>query len=343
MVMSFPRVSIIIPTHNRHEQLGKTLAGLRCQDLSPENYEIIVVDDGSCPPVTLPDERNGVFHKLVRLPGVERSAARNAGAEVATENILVFLDDDISVAPTFLKSHLRGHEVWPGALITGGIQLPEAVMQSPFARFRQQLENSNLPPSEGVVPNDNFCAAGNMSIRREDFFAVGGFDVSLSSSEDQDLALRYTARGGTLVFLPEAAGLHFDRALDIRGYCRRMEWGYEQMVPFCRRYPDRSDNIERQRVNGPLDWKADGVRGALRKMLKKVLGLSPFTAAMFGLCSVVEKLAPRSRLLDRLYRLALGVHIFRGFRKGLRRYADSELTTGHSPNVLGPRQVTETK
>ena len=67
---------------------------------------------------------------------------------------------------------------------------------------------------------------------------AAGFDAVLASSEDQDLALRHTATGGRIAFVPEARVVHCDSALDIRSYCRRAEWGAEHMIPFCRRYPD---------------------------------------------------------------------------------------------------------
>jgi GT2 family glycosyltransferase len=100
----------------------------------------------------------------------------------------------------------------------------------------------------------NFCAAANMSIPRNLFQGLGGFDCAITSSEDQDLAMRHTAKGGLIAFLPEAEAVHHDNALDIRSYCRRAEWGIENMLPFCHRYPELPDNIERAMVNGLPRW-----------------------------------------------------------------------------------------
>ena len=69
--------SVIIPTHNRHNQIGKTVSALRKQNLPADSYEIIVVDDGSTPPIKLTFEGSPDF-TLLRLENVERSAARNA-------------------------------------------------------------------------------------------------------------------------------------------------------------------------------------------------------------------------------------------------------------------------
>src|SRR5262249_49601217 len=158
------------------------------QDLAPGEFEIIVVDDGSVPPVRLPSPLVPATQHLIRLPGVERSAARNAGATAARGKVLVFLDDDIVVNGSFLAAHLQAQRAWPGALVTGGIRLPRDQGQRPFVRFRQRLEDRGLPEGPGPTPVANFGAGGNLSVGRDRFLQLGGFDPQLPSSEDQDLA-----------------------------------------------------------------------------------------------------------------------------------------------------------
>src|SRR5215467_2719982 len=97
-------ISVIIPTHNRPSELVRTLECLKRQTIPAEEYEIIVVDDGSQPPVQLTLVTGPPKCSIVRLEGVERSAARNAGAAAASGQILVFIDDDISVDSSFLSA-----------------------------------------------------------------------------------------------------------------------------------------------------------------------------------------------------------------------------------------------
>src|SRR5437867_926138 len=106
-VMNDIKLSVIIPTHNRANELADTLACLKRQSLAAAEYEIIVVDDGSSPPVRLPEDKENPSCSVVRLEGVERSAARNAGAAAAKGRLLVFVDDDISVGADFLEAHLH--------------------------------------------------------------------------------------------------------------------------------------------------------------------------------------------------------------------------------------------
>lgn len=318
--MSSVRVSVIIPTHNRPDKLAETLTGLREQYLPSADYEIIVVDDGSEPPVVLSEKDEGPVCRLIRLKGGERSAARNTGAAMAKGLLLVFIDDDISVGPEFLASHLDAHKEWPDALLAGDIRLPAEMLTLPFVRFRQNLEQHCVPQAGGVTQMRNFCAAANMAISRERFQQLGGFDPAISSSEDQDLALRHTADGGRIVYVPEAKAIHRDHSLDIRSYCLRNEWGSEQMIPFCQRYPWLPDNIERDRINGLVRWGDEPLTQSLRKLVKSALSASACVSILFRLAALLETIAPDSALLDGVYRLLLGAHIFRGYRKGLKRY-----------------------
>jgi GT2 family glycosyltransferase len=318
--MSAPIVSVVIPTHNRHDKLAETLAPLRHQSLSADDYEIIVVDDGSTPPVELPVRGDGPMLRLIRRGGGERSAARNAGADAARGELLVFLDDDITVGPDFLTAHYRAHQEWPGALAVGSIRLPEETARTPFGRFRQRLEDEVIPGQRGPVSMNNFCAAANMSIARRRFMELGGFDTGIASSEDQDLALRHTGSGGRIVFIPEARVVHRDGALDPAAYCRRAEWGAKMMIPFCRRYPDFHDNLVREWVNGPVRLGAEPASASIRKMIKGLLALGPVLTGLHWIVSRIEQLAPESALLDRLYRLTLGVHLQRGYRRGRALY-----------------------
>jgi GT2 family glycosyltransferase len=309
------RISVIIPTRNRPRHLVETLAMLRVQKLEEEAYEVIVVDDGSKPPVGA--SAAGVH--LVRLEGRERSAARNAGAAVASGEVLVFLDDDIVVGPGFLEAHLSAHREWPGALAVGRIDLPEGALARPFARFRQALERQALPPARGIAHARNFCTAGNMSIARRQFLELEGFDEMLVSAEDQDLALRHSEAGGAIVFLPEAVGIHRDEAMDVRSYCRRAEWGSEHMVAFCRKHPAWPENIARKRANGPILWDREPMVRIARKLGKRLAGFRPIMELLFGAAAVLERVAPGSAALDRTYRALLGVHLYRGYRSGASR------------------------
>jgi len=312
-----PRLSVVIPTRNREAALRRMLGSLQDQTLDASAYEVLVVDDGSDPPVQCAGWAGVPALRLVRLPHVERSVARNQGAREARGEILVFMDDDMLAGQDLLEAHSSGQAEWPTALAVGEITLAAETLRTPFGRFRSGLETSAVPLSRGPVPLPNFATAANMSISRDRFLALGGFDAGIVSSEDQDLALRHSAAGGTIVYLPEATAVHDDSATSLREYCRRAEWGAEHMAPFFRRYPAWPDNQFRWTVNGPVSWSEDPPRLILRKVGKRLLGRPRLLALLHALIERLEALgAPSTTLLASLYRLALGIHLQRGFRKG---------------------------
>jgi GT2 family glycosyltransferase len=307
-----PEVSVVVITHDRPAALEETLRGLRRQTGLPGGYEIVVVDDGSSPPVQVPPGADPPV-RLVRLEGRERSAARNAGAREARGRHLVFVDDDMSVEDGFLAAHLRAGREHPGALVAGAIRLPRAALETPFGRFRQRLEDASRPSGP---PAPNYCAAGNMSIPREVFGELGGFDEGLVSGEDQDLALRHHARGGPAVYAADAVAVHRDDALDIASYSRRTEWGAVHVVAFCERHPEWPDNVERRRTNGPPAPGREPFRLTAAKAAKLVLARRPFLDVLAAVTRFLERTAPDGALLDRCYRARLGLALFRGFRRG---------------------------
>ncbi len=309
-----PALSVVVATHNRPSALLQTLRGLREQTLSRTIMEVIVVDDGSQPPLVI--DGPPIEHlQLLRRPHGERSSARNHGALHARGSHLLFLDDDLEVSIGLAAAHLAAQTEWPGCLAVGAILLPPEFTRTAFGAFRQALESHQTPRSRGPVEQRHFCTAGNMSIRRKDFIELGGFDSKIVSAEDQDFALRHSERGGRIVYVPEAIAMHHDTNTDIRSYCRRVAWGAEHLAPFCNRYPDLAENAKRFAVNGPLRW-SDTPALVLKKVFKAALGLRLATESLFKLATVIEERRPSSRWLPSIYRLLLGIHLQKGFRRG---------------------------
>jgi glycosyltransferase involved in cell wall biosynthesis len=97
-------ISVVVPTHNRHLLLREAIASLETQNYT--SWELIVVDDGSDPPVVL-DERVSPDSNRVRLLRNHQargpSGARNAGIEAASGDLVTFLDDDDLLACNALE------------------------------------------------------------------------------------------------------------------------------------------------------------------------------------------------------------------------------------------------
>lgn len=98
-----PRVSVIIPTHNRPVLLVEALTSVLAQTFT--DWEALIVDDASTTPVTIDegDKRIRVLHHSSSQGG---AAAKNTGIKGASAEILAFLDDDDLYAPQYLERAL---------------------------------------------------------------------------------------------------------------------------------------------------------------------------------------------------------------------------------------------
>jgi glycosyltransferase involved in cell wall biosynthesis len=117
-----------------------------------------------------------------------------------------------------------------------------------------------------------------------------------------------------------AANMAIERGgleLGVEGYSNRAERYMEELVRFGARHMDRPESTERARVNGPTRWGEEPLRLSAKKVLKVALTWAPIHAAVLALVRIVERISPNSSLLDRLYRVHLGAHLQRGYRRGL--------------------------
>lgn len=103
------KASLIIPTYNKLPRLKLVIASIAGQKCSKDDFEVIFVDDGSTDGT---DEYLKHFelpfqYKYIRKENRGRASARNAAIEVAKNDILIFMDDDVIVHPMFITEHLK--------------------------------------------------------------------------------------------------------------------------------------------------------------------------------------------------------------------------------------------
>ena len=126
--MPTPSISIIIPTHNRFEDLRRTLEAIDCQPNCDPELEVIVVDDDSTDNTRqLAQIRRSCQFIYLPQAKVGATAARNIGASAARGRILVFMDDDIELMPGGLEALTNAHMLWPSAIVLGRLVEPMAM------------------------------------------------------------------------------------------------------------------------------------------------------------------------------------------------------------------------
>ncbi len=103
------KTSVIIPTYNKLPRLKLTLASLETQSEPVENFEVIIVDDGSTDQTEhyVKNLMCKLNIKYIKQKNLGRSAARNAGIECASGKYIILLDDDLIVPIHFIESHNR--------------------------------------------------------------------------------------------------------------------------------------------------------------------------------------------------------------------------------------------
>jgi glycosyltransferase involved in cell wall biosynthesis len=314
-----PLISVVVPTHNRSDALAKTLVNLAAQKFA-EPWEVIVVNN-RCTDDTDEVVQRQAFPVPLRLihradvPGA--AAARNAGAEVANGDYLLFMDNDILVDPDFVERHRNSLVAHPGCWIVGQIvNLPEQE-RTPFGRFRRALFPYN-PPS--LILQEAHGLTGQSSLPRADFVRLEGFDerFDVASVEDIELAMRAWRLKIKILYDPSIVGVHNDWAgFTIRDYCRRQRT-YTHCEPLLwQKYG--KDHLKQRLVqeNLPPLWRQDKPVLLVRKMLKQLAGTPFIQSILFAVCDVLERVCPWPPILWRLYLLLLAGAIYRGFQEGL--------------------------
>jgi GT2 family glycosyltransferase len=231
-----PRLSVVLATFNRPASLVRLLRQLAGQTLDPHEFEVVVVDDGSEPPVeaALRELHPPYSLTLVRQANAGAAAARHQAVLAARGEILVITDDDMQVPPEFLAAHLALHPTGSRRVVMGRMRDAPQLGQMPlFERFHARL----LARRDPTRLRGNALCTGNASLRRADYLAVGGFDVSFRLSEDMDLGLRLEQAGVELLFSEPAYTVHHSDHGDFAAW-RRRAFAYGQYdVRIARKYP----------------------------------------------------------------------------------------------------------
>ncbi len=220
------RFSIVIPTHQRREIVARMVAALAAQ--SCRDFDATVVVDGSTDgTATALRELSLPFPlTVIEQANAGAAAARNAGAAASAGEILLFLDDDMEADPELLAEHDRSHR--EGAdLVLGDLPLhpdsPPNLLSSGVglwsAERRRRLEDSGSDLELGDL------LTGQLSVSRDAFVRLGGFDTSLTreglfGGEDIDFGHRARRLGLRIAFNPAAISRQY-YDVDPEAYLRR--------------------------------------------------------------------------------------------------------------------------
>jgi len=182
-----PSVTAVIPATNGPETLERVRAAIEAAAAPPE--EILVVDEPS---------------------HAGPAAARNAGAQRASGEVLVFVDADVLVHRDAFVRIRAAFESDPGLSGVFGSYDDEPAHDGTVSAFRNLLHHHVHQASPGLVMT---FWAGLGAIRRDAFLGIGGFDdgYAVPSIEDVELGLRLSDAGHRIELAPDIQGKHLKR------------------------------------------------------------------------------------------------------------------------------------
>lgn len=233
--------SVIVPVYNGVDTIPSCLHALATQTTPSEQYEVIIVDDGSQDGTAALVQEWIASHpqiqaRLVQQANAGPAAARNHGAKAARAELLLFTDADCAPIPTWIAAMLAGF-AQPEIVGIKGAYLTNRPTFTP--RF-VQLEYEDRYDRMRQQPSIDFIDTYSAGYQREIFLANGGFDATFTTAsvEDQEFSFRLAQKGYELRFVSDAQVYHaHDR--DVWDYARRKYYiGYWKAL-LTRWHPER--------------------------------------------------------------------------------------------------------
>jgi glycosyltransferase involved in cell wall biosynthesis/LmbE family N-acetylglucosaminyl deacetylase len=234
-----PLCSVIVPTYNRQRLLRLTLASLARQTLQAEEFEVIVVDDGSSDGSEQAAaefaDRLAVRYLFQEDRGYRVAAARNLGLRHAAAEVCVFVDSGVMLHSGCLAAYLESHRASAAPVaVTGyvycfnqdnedGAQIEQAIdygdPDTTMRRLRERGEWLDFREEFYAKYGDEFADLPapwlvywtcNVSAPTGLLRAVGGFDEAFRTwgGEDVDLAYRMHRAGARFLLNRDAAAIH---------------------------------------------------------------------------------------------------------------------------------------
>lgn len=247
-----PIFSVLIPTYNRKDVLGRCLEALSSQSLPATGYEVIVIDDGSTDGtfqfLESWKQRSPFTLRALQQENRKQGAARNLGARHARGRYLLFLGDDIFASESLLDEHWRYHQQYGAAQRTAVLGYIRWAPDLPVSHFMEWIGEMGWQFGFSLIqdPLDlpfNFFYTSNISLPAERFQECGGFDEDFREYgwEDIELSFRLKDRGLGIVYNPKALAFHY-HPTTVASFCSRQEKvGYaairfEKIQPHLKRF-----------------------------------------------------------------------------------------------------------
>lgn len=241
---SASEATCVVPVRDDPEGLAALLASLASNPPSPTGAT--VVEDGSRHPAAVASAaRRGGARLIQRAAARGPAAARNAGWQATDAPILVFLDADVEVTPSWLAP-LLAHFADPSlAAVAPRVRAPASAtdLLGRFEREASPLDMGALPSLVGPRRRVPYVPSAALLVRRAALAELGGFDERLRLGEDVDFVWRAVAAGWTVRYEPSVEVIHRNRPSWPRLASQRYRYG-TSAAPLAARHPGDAVPLE---------------------------------------------------------------------------------------------------
>ena len=185
-----PKISVVIPAFNEEKLLPRCLQSLQNQTYPRENYEIIVVDNGSTDNTAKIGKKFGAA--VYTYTDINRAgASRQFGTTKTNADIIAFTDADCMASNNWLTT-IDNLFKDPKIICIGGKMLPD---KNNFILFCIYTFYDIFHLLNQYFYKTIFWGL-NFAVRKNEFDQIGGLSTTLSTSEDWDLAIRLQKKFG---------------------------------------------------------------------------------------------------------------------------------------------------
>jgi glycosyltransferase involved in cell wall biosynthesis len=203
-----PTLSVIVPVYNSSRVLARCLQALADSDY--DDFEVLVVDDGSTEPVKPLVDRHQFKYQRIDGPGGP-ARARNRGVGLVQSKYVVFVDADVCVHRDTLRLFAQAFAIDPelAAVIGSYDEAPDD--PSFLSQYKNLFHHYVHHKADGEVKT---FWSGCGAIRRELFVAFGGFDEKRyrrPAIEDIELGTWMSAAGHKIILDSRIKGKHLKR------------------------------------------------------------------------------------------------------------------------------------
>ncbi len=310
-------ISVVLPSYNVEHvarQTIESLLGQECNDM----YEVIWVDDASTDRtaeiITEYALKNAHIRLFRNVANKGRSWSRNYGVEMSKGGIIIFLDSDNVVEPSFIEAHANLHR-GKKCVGLGNFSVRHPEYTNNFTRYWNSrspevlVNGGKIDPCN--IPAKYLCTA-NCSFPKTDYELIGCSKDELAQADDDYLGYMFTTLGLKIYFVSKAISDHRDPSFHIKNYVKKL---FQQ--GFAYRELAKKDyeiaKISKYRYLTPIRKNTDTTRLLLMKLCTTIVFATKLQSVVYRLIKRLEN----SKIIKppfSLYRFVLAYAFYRGYR-----------------------------